>query len=79
MAGLSLPGHEGEVPGSSVRGSPVPPGYLCNSKCQAQVRFIECFILALLVIVAVAAGSFMMHVLDTPTRFETPKEQRHQD
>ena len=39
-----------------------------------QVKLIEGVILAINLIAAVWIGSWMMHNLGTPTRFETPKE-----
>ena len=75
MSGLNLPGHSGA--GSDVGESPVPETWLCNSKCQAQVRVVETIILGICLISALAAGTFMLNMLDTPTRFETPKESRH--
>eukprot|EP00891_Asterochloris_glomerata_P007810 jgi/Astpho2/7810/fgenesh1_pg.00117_%23_26_t len=75
MSGLNLPGHSGA--GSGVGASPVPETWLCNSKCQAQVRVVETIILGICLISALAAGTFMLNMLDTPTKFETPKESRH--
>lgn len=44
-----------------------------------QVKLIEGVILAINLIAAVWIGSWMMHGLGTPTRFETPKEGVQRD
>ncbi len=44
-----------------------------------QVKLIEGIILAINLIAAIWIGSWMMHGLGTPTRFETPKEGVQRD
>ena len=44
-----------------------------------QVKLIEGVILAINLIAAIWIGSWMMHGLGTPTRFETPKEGVQRD
>lgn len=70
---------------SSLKVAPVlPPGIdprelpfnLCpvGSQCQTQVRQFEIVILGITMIIALAIGFFMLHILDTPSRFELPKD-----
>ena len=46
-----------------------------------QVRLFEVIILLVILLVALGAGMGMLHILDTPTRFEKEKKDvnRHQD
>ena len=46
-----------------------------------QVRLFEVIILLFTLLTALAAGLCMLHILDTPSRFETEKKDttRHQD
>ena len=46
-----------------------------------QVRLFEVIILLVLLLVALGAGLGMLHILDTPTRFEQEKKEtnRHHD
>lgn len=54
---------------------------LCDRKCRIQVRLFEVIILLILLLVALGAGLGMLHILDTPTRFEQEKKEtnRHHD
>jgi hypothetical protein len=54
---------------------------LCDGKCKVQVRLFEVIILLIILLVALGAGLFMLHILDTPTRFEKEKKDvnRHQE
>lgn len=47
----------------------------CDADCQMQVRVLEAFILLILLLIAVAFGTWMMSAVDTPTRFEAPKRE----
>ena len=47
---------------------------LCGPKCRTQVKLLEAFILAVTVICALGSGTLMLHALNAPTRFETPKD-----
>lgn len=51
-------------------------GYVCGSKCKIQVKFLEGLIVFVTVALAVGIGFCCMHIINTPTRFETPKEAR---
>jgi hypothetical protein len=46
-----------------------------------QVRLFEVIILMVILLVALGAGLGMLHILDTPTRFEKEKKEvnRHQE
>lgn len=46
-----------------------------------QVRLFEVIFLLIILLVALGAGLFMLHILDTPTRFEKEKKDvnRHQE
>lgn len=56
-------------------------GILCDRKCHVQVRLFEVIILMVILLVALGAGLGMLHILDTPTRFEKEKKEvnRHQE
>ena len=41
-----------------------------------QVKYLEGFIVFVTVALAVGIGFCCMHIINTPTRFETPKDQR---
>ncbi|KAK9817051.1 hypothetical protein WJX72_008909 [[Myrmecia] bisecta] len=58
-------------------GAPVP-GALCTEKCRMQVRVIEVVILAVIFLSALCTGLCCMNMLDTPTKFEAPKESHAQ-
>lgn len=44
--------------------------------CCLQVKFLEGFIVLITVALALGVGLCCMHVINTPTRFETPKDHR---
>lgn len=74
IGGLDLPGHPAAGLGAA------PEGSLCDGKCRAQVYVLEAIILAVIIISAVSTGVCMMNILNTPSRFEAPKEaSRHAD
>ena len=74
IGGLDLPGHSAAGLGAA------PEGSLCNGKCRAQVFALEALVLAVIIISSVSTGVCMMNILNTPSRFETPKEAtRHAD
>ncbi|KAK9826771.1 hypothetical protein WJX81_007782 [Elliptochloris bilobata] len=50
--------------------------YVCDAKCETQVRLLEAFILSVTLISALLTGTCMLHMLCTPTRFEAPKGER---
>lgn len=52
-------------------------GLVCDDKCQVQVTMIEVAILGFTVISALLSGTWLMHGVGTPTRFETSKEGQH--
>ncbi|KAK9865850.1 hypothetical protein WJX84_010851 [Apatococcus fuscideae] len=59
-------------------GSPDMPdpfgGLVCDDKCQVQVTMIEVAILGFTLISALVSGTWLMHGVGTPTRFEQSKE-----
>lgn len=56
-----------------------PPYTFCDADCQRQVKYLEAFILFVITAIALIVGVCCMHVIDTPTKFATPKEQRTQE
>ncbi|KAG2485613.1 hypothetical protein HYH03_015676 [Edaphochlamys debaryana] len=46
----------------------------CGTLCQTQVRWLEGMVAMLVLALASCAGLVCLYVLDTPTRFETPKD-----
>ncbi|GAB4816174.1 hypothetical protein N2152v2_003220 [Parachlorella kessleri] len=48
----------------------------CDQRCQIQVKYLEGFIVLVTVALALGVGFCCMHIINTPTRFETPKDQR---
>lgn len=61
--------------------STTPPDYWgfgpyknCGKLCQTQVRWLEGMLAALVLALATCAGLVCLNVLDTPTRFESPKD-----
>jgi hypothetical protein len=63
-------------PNSSDEG---PPYTVCDADCQRQVKYLEGFILFIITAMALAVGMCCMHIIDSPTRFATPKETRKQE
>ena len=61
---------------ASSNSSEGPPYTVCDPDCQRQVKFLEAFILFIITALALFVGVCCMHVIDTPTKFATPKEQR---
>ena len=61
----------------------MPAAVFCTSSCvcYVQVRLFETLILIVLLLTALAVGLCMLHILDTPSRFEAEKKEntRHQD
>ncbi|CAL8467608.1 g7146 [Coccomyxa elongata] len=53
--------------------------YVCDAKCETQVKLLEAVILAITLITALMTGSWMLNNLGTPTRFETPKDSLRQE
>lgn len=49
---------------------------VCNAKCRTQVLALQALILGLTLLSALLSGFCLMHALDTPTRFEAPKDAR---
>lgn len=49
----------------------------CMVHCCVQVTMIEVAILGFTVISALLSGTWLMHGVGTPTRFETSKEGQH--
>ncbi|KAL4530143.1 hypothetical protein Ndes2526A_g04874 [Nannochloris sp. 'desiccata'] len=56
-----------------------PPYTVCDADCQRQVKYLEAFILFVITATALTVGVCCMHVIDSPTRFATPKETRTQE
>lgn len=57
-----------------------PPYTVCDADCQRQVKYLEAFILAVVCTMALVVGLCCMHMVDTPTKFASPKETRtHQE
>ncbi|KAK9817541.1 hypothetical protein WJX74_001981 [Apatococcus lobatus] len=52
-------------------------GLVCDDKCQVQVTMVEVAILGFTLISALISGTWLMHGVGTPTRFETSKESQH--
>ncbi|KAI8470636.1 MAG: hypothetical protein J3K34DRAFT_419821 [Monoraphidium minutum] len=57
----------------------VGPYTVCDAVCRTQVKWLEGMLALLLVIVAALSGMCCLGVLDTPTRFESPKDSQRND
>jgi len=64
---------------ASTNSSDEPPYTVCDDDCQQQVKYLEAFILFIITGTALAVGMCCMHIIDTPTRFATPKDTRTQE
>lgn len=51
----------------------------CDVRCQAQVRWLEGMLALLILALASCAGMTCLYLLDTPTKFETPKEEARRE
>ncbi len=56
-----------------------PPYTVCDPDCQRQVKYLEAFILFSITSMALLVGVCCMHVIDSPSKFATPKETRTQE
>jgi hypothetical protein len=63
----------------STNSSEGPPYTVCDADCQRQVKYLEAFILFVITALALLVGVCCMHVIDSPTKFATPKETRTQE
>ncbi|GBF93172.1 hypothetical protein Rsub_05904 [Raphidocelis subcapitata] len=55
------------------------PYSVCDERCRTQVKWLEGMLALLLIIVATLSGLCCLSVLDTPTRFESPKDASRAD
>lgn len=53
--------------------------YICDKTCKTQVRWLEGILVVTLGAVGLMVGLCCLHILDTPTRFETPKDSGSRD
>lgn len=51
----------------------------CDDTCQRDVKYLEGFIVLVVVVMAVGVGFCCMHTIDTPSKFAEPPKQGHQD
>jgi hypothetical protein len=56
-----------------------PPYTICDADCQRQVKYLEAFILFVVTGIALLVGVCCMHVIDSPSKFPTPKDTRAQE
>lgn len=54
-----------------------PSTWVCDDKCWRQVKYLEGFIVFVTVVLTLLVGLTCMNIIDTPTRWGTPKEERH--
>jgi hypothetical protein len=53
---------------------PAPGQLVCDARCKTQVNQLEAGLLLIVLIVALGFGTYCMGILDTPTRFESVKD-----
>lgn len=55
------------------------PYTTCGTRCQAQVRWLEALLAVLVLALASCAGMTCLYLIDTPTRFEQPKDETRRE